>query len=143
MSFQFFEKMIARIQREELETRARQRLCDEGGFEWFSVYHPWQWVPLLKDENFLIDGVKSWAWTRTHRLECFRACVKSKRPFCGAKTRSGGGCRARVVSREDGTLARRCRLHGGLSTGAKTRAGRAAIVASNKRRALQKRTLEK
>ncbi len=85
MSFKFLEKMIARIQREELETRARQRLCDEGGFEWFSVYHPWQWVPLLKDENFLIDGVKSWVWTRTHRLECFRA---SWRAFNGRKNQS-------------------------------------------------------
>lgn len=33
----------------------------------------------------------------------------------------------------------RCRNHGGLSTGAKTEAGRQAIIESNKRRASQKR----
>ncbi|WP_367647925.1 HGGxSTG domain-containing protein [Ruegeria arenilitoris] len=39
---------------------------------------------------------------------------KSERPTCGAKTRAGGQCRARVVPGK-----RRCRLHGGLSTGPK------------------------
>ncbi|MGX9352354.1 HGGxSTG domain-containing protein [Shimia sp. W99] len=39
---------------------------------------------------------------------------KNDRPTCGAKTRSGGQCQARVVPGM-----RRCRLHGGLSTGPK------------------------
>nr|WP_275041362.1 HGGxSTG domain-containing protein [Ruegeria sp. ANG-S4] len=39
---------------------------------------------------------------------------KSERPQCGAKTRAGGQCHARVVPGK-----RRCRLHGGLSTGPK------------------------
>src|SRR5690242_1302364 len=42
-------------------------------------------------------------------------------PRCGAKTRSGGACKR--AARPNG----RCRLHGGLSTGAKTEAGREAI----------------
>lgn len=61
--------------------------------------------------------------------------AKAERPPCGAKCRSGQPCQARVVSREDGTLARRCRLHGGLSTGPKSEAGRARIAESNRRRA--------
>nr|WP_276525746.1 HGGxSTG domain-containing protein [Ruegeria profundi] len=42
---------------------------------------------------------------------------KSERPTCGAKTRTGGQCQARVVPGK-----RRCRLHGGLSTGPKKKA---------------------
>ncbi|WP_371813400.1 HGGxSTG domain-containing protein [Ruegeria sp. HKCCA4008] len=41
---------------------------------------------------------------------------KSERPECGAKTRAGGQCQARVVPGK-----RRCRLHGGLSTGPKVK----------------------
>ena len=49
---------------------------------------------------------------------------------CGAKTRDGLTCWGiRVAGR------RRCRMHGGRSTGPKTDAGRAAIAESNRRRA--------
>lgn len=59
---------------------------------------------------------------------------KSKLPLCGAKTRAGGTCKARVVR---GMV--RCRMHGGLSTGPKTEAGRERIRESNRRRAERKR----
>jgi hypothetical protein len=66
-------------------------------------------------------------------LTC-RACAtwtgyRKSRPRCGARCRSKGGapCIARVCMRPDGRgLARRCRMHGGLSTGATTR-GRARL----------------
>ena len=45
---------------------------------------------------------------------------------CGAKTRSGGPCAKFAMEGK-----RRCRLHGGLSTGPKTAVGRAAISAAN------------
>ncbi|WP_305851945.1 HGGxSTG domain-containing protein [Ruegeria sp. HKCCD7255] len=45
---------------------------------------------------------------------------KSERSACGAKTRAGGQCQARVVPGK-----RRCRLHGGLSTGPKEKAKQA------------------
>lgn len=48
---------------------------------------------------------------------------------CGAKTRTGTPCEIRVVAGK-----RRCRLHGGLSTGPKTSEGRARIAQSNQRR---------
>ena len=47
---------------------------------------------------------------------------------CGAKTRRGTPCQ-RPVNKKNG----RCQLHGGASTGAKTKAGRARISAANLR----------
>lgn len=49
--------------------------------------------------------------------------------FCGAKTRKGTACRCLC---EPGK--RRCRFHGGLSTGPKTRAGRIRIADAQRRR---------
>ena len=48
------------------------------------------------------------------------------RPSCGAKTRTGKQCRALAVwDREnDRPKNGRCRMHGGLSTGPKTEAGK-------------------
>ena len=43
---------------------------------------------------------------------------EDQRPECGARTRSGAPCRERVVPGKC-----RCRAHGGLSTGPKTRTG--------------------
>jgi hypothetical protein len=60
---------------------------------------------------------------------------KKQRPLCGARTRAGGTCKARVVEKPNGTPANRCRMHGGRSTGARTPEGRARIVESNRRRA--------
>ena len=50
----------------------------------------------------------------------------STNPLCSAKTRSGKPCEKFPLAGK-----RRCRLHGGLSTGPKTEAGRAAIAAAN------------
>jgi hypothetical protein len=51
--------------------------------------------------------------------------VYQNRPRCGAFARSTGRpCEARVWVRPDGTLAKRCRNHGGPSTGPKTQAGK-------------------
>jgi hypothetical protein len=57
-------------------------------------------------------------------------------PRCGARTRSGGACQAPVVW-DFGTGAPRngrCRVHGGLSTGAKTPEGRERIAEAQRRR---------
>lgn len=53
----------------------------------------------------------------------------SQRLCCGARTRRGFRCRGRRV---EGST--RCALHGGLSTGPRTAAGRAAISAAQKNR---------
>lgn len=55
---------------------------------------------------------------------------KADRPRYGALTRRGTPCQAPAV--HDG---RRCRIHGGLSTGPNTDEGREAIRASNRQRA--------
>ena len=56
---------------------------------------------------------------------------RSQRPQCGATTRRGTPCKARAVP---GSA--RCRVHGGLSTGPRTDAGREAIRVSNRRRTI-------
>ena len=63
----------------------------------------------------------------------------SHTPFrCGAKTRSGVPCAKFPMEGK-----RRCRLHGGLSTGPKTLAGRAAISAANTKHGRYKNWREK
>ena len=52
-----------------------------------------------------------------------------RRPTCGAKTRAGGTCAVKVEAGK-----RRCRFHGGKSTGPKTAAGRARIAEAQRRR---------
>src|SRR6202521_6463985 len=54
---------------------------------------------------------------------------RKRRPTCGAKNRAGNPCRVRV---EPGK--RRCRFHGGLSTGPRTAEGRARIAETQRRR---------
>ena len=60
------------------------------------------------------------------------------RPRCGAMTRKGTPCAAPVArdNRLDRPVNGRCRCHGGASTGPRTDAGRKAIIASNRRRAV-------
>jgi hypothetical protein len=56
---------------------------------------------------------------------------RRERPRCGARTRAGGRCKAPVVWRSvDRRPRARCRLHGGLSTGPKTQAGKASSAAN-------------
>lgn len=57
-----------------------------------------------------------------------------ERARCGARTRKGTPCRCQPVEGK-----RRCRYHGGLSTGPKTAEGRRRIAESNRRRASQRR----
>jgi hypothetical protein len=51
---------------------------------------------------------------------------------CGAKTRAGGQCQKAALRGKC-----RCRLHGGLSTGPRTEAGRAAVAAAQFRHGLR------
>jgi len=59
-------------------------------------------------------------------------------PFCGAKTRSGKPCEKFPLVNK-----RRCRLHGGLSTGPTSAEGRAAISAANTKHGHYKNWREK
>jgi hypothetical protein len=59
----------------------------------------------------------------------FVPLARNKPPICGARSRNGKPCQVRV---EPGK--RRCRFHGGLSTGPKTVAGRQRIAEAQRRR---------
>lgn len=61
---------------------------------------------------------------------------KSERGTCNAKTRKKSLCQAPPSwdNIRDMAVNGRCKLHGGLSTGPKTEAGRKAIRDSNRRR---------
>lgn len=61
---------------------------------------------------------------------------RSERGTCNAKTRKKTLCQAPPVwdNFSDNAINGRCKLHGGLSTGPKTEAGRQAIRESNRRR---------
>ena len=57
-------------------------------------------------------------------MSWFYPLLKKDRPKCGAKCRDGHACQAKAVVDSFGhPLNGRCRLHGGLSTGAKTPEG--------------------
>jgi hypothetical protein len=62
------------------------------------------------------------------------AAVRKRRPACGAKNRSGSPCRVAPVPGK-----RRCRFHGGLSTGPKTVEGKLRIAAAQRRRWARRR----
>jgi len=77
----------------------------------------------------------------SYRFERIETTPKSERATCGARTRSGKPCCAHVATRSNGTLARRCRLHGGLSSGPITQAGREAIAEANRARAKSRKSV--
>jgi hypothetical protein len=62
---------------------------------------------------------------------------RKERPVCGARNRQGKPCAGRV---EPGK--RRCRFHGGLSTGPRTAEGRARIAEAQRRRWRTLRSVE-
>src|SRR5579872_2703699 len=79
----------------------------------------------------------------------------STAPRCGAKTRNGGACRAPAMQNPKTGRYTRCRMHGGCSTGPRTRKGlercrkarwkhgrrSAKAVAARKRRAAEIRKM--
>ena len=59
---------------------------------------------------------------------------RKQRPLCGAKTRKGTPCQSKVYwPQEWDAPAKRCRLHGGLSTGPKTAEGLERLAKSAKK----------
>jgi hypothetical protein len=80
-------------------------------------------------------------------LERRRALREARLRSCGARCRSKGGapCSAPVVVRTlavEGVvrlrISNRCRMHGGLSTGARTAAGRARLREAGRRGAIER-----
>lgn len=77
-------------------------------------YSPWN---LAKERR--LDELHALNWKSQGR-------DKNNRLFCGARCRDGHDCRAKAVvhKKTDKPLNGRCRMHGGLSTGAKTDDGK-------------------
>jgi hypothetical protein len=73
-----------------------------------------------------------------HNTSTSEVVPKHLRPRCGARCRSKGGapCIAPCFMRPGGTLAMRCRMHGGASTGAKTPEGKARLVEAGRKGAI-------
>ena len=71
---------------------------------------------------------------KLHSNRQTRHLAKEAWPKCGARCRTGEPCKMRV---EWGK--KRCRLHGGLSTGPRTTEGRCRIALSNNCRAVEAR----
>ena len=78
----------------------------------YKGYEPWDLEKVLKREL-------SHNWKRKSRL-------KKNRLLCGARCRDGHSCKAKVVvhPKTDKPINGRCRMHGGLSSGAKTQEGK-------------------
>jgi len=66
----------------------------------------------------------------------WRAPKRLRRQQCGAKCRDGHACRAPVAWDKLANCPRngRCKLHGGLSTGPRTKAGRERIAEAQRQR---------
>ena len=71
---------------------------------------------------------------RKRKAKWKRQTPKWLRPQCGAKTRAGGRCKATPVwnKETDSPVNGRCRMHGGLSTGARTPEGKKRALANLK-----------
>ena len=73
-----------------------------------------------------------WSYSNHRKAQMYAAHWKSEsswkknRPLCGAKCRNGRSCKAKVGvdSKTGDRINGRCRMHGGLSTGAKTQEGK-------------------
>jgi hypothetical protein len=68
--------------------------------------------------------------------------LKRELPRCGARCRDGHPCQAKAAWDEYRCAPRngRCRLHGGLSTGLRTAAGKRRVGESARQRARRKKT---
>jgi hypothetical protein len=105
------------------------------------AYHQYAWVQLMitaircprigRGCSEAICRDRSWCRKLLERGLSRRGLpLKRKfRPRCYAKTRAGAPCIVRVVPGK-----RRCRFHGGMSTGPKTKASRARIAEAQRRR---------
>lgn len=81
----------------------------------------------------MYTGYKAWDLKRELRLEQYHATNwkhpsrrRRNRPQCGARCRDGHECKAKAVvnPKTDKPINGRCRMHGGLSTGARTAEGK-------------------
>jgi hypothetical protein len=136
-------KILLEREREERAAReAIERLISRGPptgrgipFEAWQSWHRYGFVlcPASKRHNCSNHRCRMGADCRELQALGLRGnrspLPRKERPVCGARNRQGKSCAVKV---EPGK--RRCRFHGGLSTGPKTAAGRARIAEAQRRR---------
>ena len=82
----------------------------------------------MRWEDIFEDNFLEWSAGEEDTLPP-RCWNKKQRPLCGARCRSGLPCKAMaVMDRSQRPVNGRCRMHGGLTTGAKTPEGRKRIA---------------
>lgn len=88
------------------------------------------WYKRLKD--ICPEAVNGLFWKE-------KSLWKKNRPICGARCRDGHPCKAKVVvdSKTGKPLNKRCRMHGGLSTGPRTPEGKKRISEASRIRAIE------
>ena len=104
---------------------AMGRMAEAFGWRDFADYYARARRGVL-DRNTENDVINRF-FTGSTRATLLR--ISNRRVICGAKTRKGTPCKAKS---EPGK--KRCRLHGGLSTGPKTEEGRRRIAAAQRQR---------
>src|SRR5262249_21770190 len=137
-------KILLEREREEAAAReAIERLISRGppagsgiSFDAWRSWHRYRWITCPPS-----NGRRNCSNTVCRIVAACRALwalglrgtgspvPRKERPVCGARNRQGNACAVRV---EPGK--RRCRFHGGLSTGPKAAAGRARIAEAQRRR---------
>ena len=114
--------------RDEWQSRWTNRRKDLNKFETFCTQTDLK-VPDWLLKKHLPSQPHSQALNNSIKdLERWRD-MKRNRPKCGAKRKyDGSPCQAPCFKREDGTVAKRCKLHGGASTGPKSAEGKAKAL---------------
>ena len=88
----------------------------------YKPWEPWSY------SNYMLEIRRSAYWKDENLW-------KKNRPLCGAKCRDGHSCKAQIVvnPKTGEPINGRCRMHGGLSTGAKTEEGKDKIREGSRR----------
>ncbi|MEW9919357.1 HGGxSTG domain-containing protein [Marimonas sp. MJW-29] len=120
----WFTELIERI-RSEVENETRSRLCSSC-----RLCPATKDLPIDKHRYcYVCDSSSCQTLYQKGIGDDGSPLPKKKRPDCSAKTRSGTLCKAKVVPGK-----KRCRLHGGLSTGPKSKEGRERIAQAQRQR---------
>ncbi len=104
----------------------RERTADGKAFSsWDVISDNVREVRTVAPDGSTHTEYRQWKPTKRYRRSLAGGCG-----ICGAMTRKGTPCKRRAIPGR-----KRCRNHGGLSTGPRTPEGRARIAESNRRRA--------
>ena len=111
---------------------SKQNWTDWNRYGWFGC--PGRWQRTCSDPDCAI-GARCKRMAELGLAGDGTPLRRKDRPRCGAQTRKGTPCLVRVEAGK-----RRCRFHGGLSTGPRTPEGKARIAEAQRRRWAKRRS---